>query len=202
VLLIEHRAVETLDWGGRTWPLDTLGDRKKLRDRFKDEYLAAPSDRQDGLLRQLGESAEVALPDRLPEDRRFLSWEEAAAIAADGPMELGSHGARHVDMTRLGDAELEREVDDALDRIRERTGIEARAFSYPDGRHDARVRRAVARRHDCAFALTSGARRSDPMRLPRLPALPAGEAGIRRTLSPAFRPRLALWQARARLGLT
>lgn len=199
--LVENRDADKVRWGGAEWPLDTLARRKVFRDAFKAEFLASTRDRQDDLLSLLADAVGTLLPEEPPESCRFLDWAEVAAIAADGAIEVGSHGVNHVDLTRLSDTDLAREVDDAAGAIHGVTGVEPRAFSYPDGRHDARVRSAVARRHDCAFALIPRSRRSDPMQLPRLPALPDGETAIRRVLGPTFRPRLALWRARARLGL-
>ena len=73
---------------------------------------------------------------------RHLSWDQVRQLSERG-IRFGSHSASHNDLAALDDAELDREVAGSRKVIQQETGIEARSFSYPFGRYDARVRGAV-----------------------------------------------------------
>ena len=142
----------------------------------------------------------MSLPAELSTSHRFLTWDELAGLADRGGMALGSHGLSHLDLTCLDDTVLTREMVDSRRQIESHTGLLPVVFSYPDGRHDARVRRAARLQYSAAFALIPQAREGDPMQLPRLPGLPGGVAALRRMLHPTYSARLALWRWRARRG--
>ena len=84
---------------------------------------------------------------------RHLSWEQVARMSQRGAS-FGSHGARHLDLTRTAPDVLEREIAGSRRAIADKTGNRVRSFSYPFGRYDARVRAAVERAgFDGAFSL-------------------------------------------------
>jgi peptidoglycan/xylan/chitin deacetylase (PgdA/CDA1 family) len=199
--LVENAAVPSVDWRGSRLELGRLSQRKIFRERFKTLYLRAPEVDRDGLLEELQAALCVRLPESIPPTHRFLDWEGARRLAeADPWMEIGSHGLSHHDMTRLSDDDLEREMRVSADRIEEMTGWRPRAISYPDGRHDARVRRAAAREYEIGFALSPHANPDDPMQQPRLPGLPGDAAAARKVLSPLWTTRQAVWQWRSQRG--
>jgi len=81
-----------------------------------------------------------------------LDWPALRALAAAGVV-IGSHGARHRDLRRLPDAELERELAASRHDLEDRLGSAVRALAYPFGRSDGRVRAAVrAAGYACAFS--------------------------------------------------
>ena len=101
-----------------------------------------------------------------------LTRAQVHALAAEG-MEVGDHTVAHVDLTKVGSARLEREVDDARASLRALTGQPIGAFAYPSGKYDAAVERAV-RSAGCTSAVTTAAGRltpatvaADPFALPR-----------------------------------
>ncbi|HEV2750275.1 MAG TPA: polysaccharide deacetylase family protein [Gemmatimonadales bacterium] len=81
---------------------------------------------------------------RLPHSHRPAGWDTIRAAAREG-LEIGVHSATHRSLTRLDDAELERELVHSRDTVRLRTGADPDLFAYPYGLWDARV-------HDAARA--------------------------------------------------
>jgi peptidoglycan/xylan/chitin deacetylase (PgdA/CDA1 family) len=72
-------------------------------------------------------------------------------------MDLGAHSMTHPDLRTLGERELAAELADSKAAVEDITGRRCRAFAYPFGLHDARVRRATARSgFAVAFAYSSG----------------------------------------------
>ena len=71
-----------------------------------------------------------------------MDW-SALRKLRDAGMCIGSHGATHRELTRCTDDELAREVAGSRQQISEALKIPVRHFSYPWGRFDARVLRAV-----------------------------------------------------------
>lgn len=72
-----------------------------------------------------------------------LAWDDAAALLEDG-FEIGAHSATHPDLRQCPDPQLETEVSGAKAILEQRLKTEIASFSYPSGRHDRRVRAAVA----------------------------------------------------------
>lgn len=71
-----------------------------------------------------------------------LRWDEAASLL-EGGFEIGAHSATHPDLRSCSDARLEEEVAGGRRRLEQGLGCGVLSFSYPFGRHDTRVRRAV-----------------------------------------------------------
>jgi peptidoglycan/xylan/chitin deacetylase (PgdA/CDA1 family) len=199
--LVENSNVPVVDWRGERFPLDLLSQRKVFRERFKTLYLSAPERDRQALLDDLQQQLGASLPDAVPSTHRFLDWEGVRRLSRDHPhVEIGSHGLSHHDMTRLSDTELEREMKASADRIEEMTGTRPRSISYPDGRHDHRVRAAAASHYRVGFALSPDSRADDPMQQPRLPGLAGGDGATRKVLSPVWATRQAVWRWRAERG--
>ena len=90
---------------------------------------------------------------------RHLNAEEIGALAAEG-VSIGSHGIRHVDLTRLSDHQLAVELASSRAWLEAATGARVEAVSYPWGRVDARVARAAKRAgYRIGFALRERRRR-------------------------------------------
>lgn len=71
-------------------------------------------------------------------------WDDVATLIEDG-FEVGAHSMTHVDLRRCSAERLDEETAGAKRVLDERLGVEVRSFSYPYGRHDPRVHRAVER---------------------------------------------------------
>lgn len=88
--------------------------------------------------------------------RPLLGW-DALRKLVDKALLLGSHSRTHRDLTQLSDAELEDEVAGSAHEIEQRTGSRPKAFSYPFGRSDERVRAVVAQHYELAVGQRLGA---------------------------------------------
>jgi peptidoglycan/xylan/chitin deacetylase (PgdA/CDA1 family) len=101
------------------------------------------------------------------EELRTMSWDELRALTRAG-VAVGSHSISHAHLTRLGDADLARELGESKRRIEQELGRACPLLAYPYGEHDERVRAAArAAGYDRAFALWGGPK-DDPYALPRL----------------------------------
>lgn len=104
------------------------------------------------LLRAYGHRATVfVLPGRLGGEnawdargprKALLTGEGVRAVAAAG-MEVGSHGLRHVDLTRCDEAALAAEAAGSRASVAALTGRPPAGFCYPYGAVDARAAAAV-----------------------------------------------------------
>lgn len=101
---------------------------------------------------------------------RHLSWDEIFRLKGLG-FEFGSHSLTHPDLTRVSDTRLSEEVEGSKELLERRLGP-IQFFSYPFGRHDSRVRRAVkAAGYRLAFASLPPrpGEPPDPFAYPRIP---------------------------------
>ncbi len=100
-----------------------------------------------------------------PAELATMSWDELREHADRG-VQIGSHTVSHSHLTRLSDAELCRELEDAKEEAEAELGRPCRELAYPYGEHDERVR-AAARGvgYERAFGLRG--RKGDGYALPR-----------------------------------
>ncbi|GAA3706898.1 polysaccharide deacetylase family protein [Microlunatus aurantiacus] len=82
-------------------------------------------------------------------DPRYLSADHLRELRAAG-MGIGSHGWAHVDLRRVADSEMYREVTESRARIAEAVGAEISAFAIPFGSYNRRVLRHL-RGYDTVF---------------------------------------------------
>lgn len=83
--------------------------------------------------------------------RERLSWAEMREMARHG-FEFGAHTLSHPDLTRLDDAEIERQLADSKRRLEDALSLPVRSFAYPFGRYDRRCRDAARRHFAAAFS--------------------------------------------------
>ena len=128
------------------------------------------------------------------DDVRAMNWEELRASASMG-VEIGSHTVWHPHLTRLGDAELNRELKGSKERIEDELGRPCRFLAYPYGEHDGRVRAAArSAGYQGAFALR--ARGGDRHAIPRVDIYRSdGHLSFALKTSGAYRPIQALLAA-------
>ena len=125
-------------------------DRRRVAITFDDGY-ASQAWAAD-LLRELGFPATffvvprfldgVSSPAVYWESWGHLGWDDVTALRAAG-FAIGAHSMTHMDLRRCDAAQLDAEVMGARATLEARLGKGVDTFSYPYGRHDARVRGAV-----------------------------------------------------------
>jgi len=83
---------------------------------------------------------------RYPEEtgQLHLDWNDVSAMASEPGITFGSHTLTHPFLSRLGDAEVAREIADSRREIAERIGTEVEFFCYPSGDLGERERTLVA----------------------------------------------------------
>jgi peptidoglycan/xylan/chitin deacetylase (PgdA/CDA1 family) len=87
--------------------------------------------------------ATLFVPSRLLGTPGRLTRTQLLEMAAAG-VRIGAHSRTHADLTTCTDAELEGEVRGSREDLEDLLGEPVTRFAYPGGRHDARVRAAVA----------------------------------------------------------
>jgi peptidoglycan/xylan/chitin deacetylase (PgdA/CDA1 family) len=99
----------------------------------------------------------------------MMTWEQVVDVAGRG-IEIGSHTETHPLLTYEDDPTVARELRASRQLLAGKLGAEVRAFAYPNGDWDARVRECVVRAgYSCAFTTESGCYESggDPYGIPR-----------------------------------
>lgn len=85
----------------------------------------------------------------------LLDWPAIRELRRSGIV-VGSHSRRHLDLTRLDDAETEAELRDSRRAIEDAVGEPVDTLAYPYGASDARVRRLAATHFARAFGTRLG----------------------------------------------
>lgn len=86
--------------------------------------------------------------------RSSLTWEQLRILASDPLVSIASHTISHQDLRPLSDEQLLREVVRSKHILEQRLGISVDYFTYPEGKFDARTRRAVlAAGYQLAFSM-------------------------------------------------
>ena len=99
-----------------------------------------------------------------------LKWSDIRALLRAG-MEIGAHGADHLDLSRMTPAEQRAQATRCIDTIARYTGVRPRTYAYPSGRYDAATLAVMrAARIDAAFTMEYGLVSSldHPYELPRV----------------------------------
>jgi peptidoglycan/xylan/chitin deacetylase (PgdA/CDA1 family) len=117
---------------------------------------------------------------------RTMTWEELRESTSIG-VEIGSHTVSHPHLTRLGDAELRRELATSKEQIEDELRRPCRFLAYPYGEWDSRVSAATrAAGYEGAFALRS--KGGDPYAIPRVDIYRSdGRLRFALKTSPAYR---------------
>jgi len=113
-----------------------------------------PAEKRHSFLQRL-------LPSEQNSDCRYevdsmLTWDEAIEMSRDG-IEMGAHTVTHPLLSYENDATVERELRLSKQTLEEKLGKKVRAFAYPNGDWDERVRRWVQQvSYECAFTTRPG----------------------------------------------
>jgi peptidoglycan/xylan/chitin deacetylase (PgdA/CDA1 family) len=87
---------------------------------------------------------------------RMLAWDEVSAMQRDG-IEFEAHTVSHPLLVYENDKSVEHELRASKQAIEDRLGKNVRAFAYPNGTWDERVRNMVRKSgYECAFTTERG----------------------------------------------
>ncbi|UXA12955.1 polysaccharide deacetylase family protein [Mycobacterium sp. SMC-8] len=154
-------------------PLSTEAERTTVRDSVTQLFKQLPEAERitgvDSVVGALGaQSAAHGGPFQL------LSWDEAAALAADGLVTLYPHTVTHPILARCDDDKVGHEITESCRAVENHTGRAPAVFAYPNGceqDYDDRAKE-VLRNNGIRWALTTTNgfvdARSDPLELPRM----------------------------------
>lgn len=120
--------------------------------------------------------------------RLFLSWEEMKEMHNNG-ITFGSHTHTHPVLTEMSDEEVTQELTISKRLIREGIGAEVKAFSYPDGWFDGRVKQLVIKAgYECAFQTSrvKSTNSQDLFEIPRKMVKEGHSRGYFKLFSPAL----------------
>jgi peptidoglycan/xylan/chitin deacetylase (PgdA/CDA1 family) len=158
-LAFRDTAAERVDLGALGLGVRALGDDGERARAGRETVLALKrlpdhdaARRFDALLATLGESATAR-----GDSWRMMSWDDVRAVGRTGLVTFGAHTVEHRMLSRLGDAEVAREVADSVRAVAAATAAVSRTFAYPNGRpmdFDARAQDAV-RRAGCVAAVST-----------------------------------------------
>jgi len=121
----------------------------------------------------------------------MMTWQQVCAMRNDG-VDFGSHTHTHPLLTYENDEAIESELRVAKQVLEERLGLPARAFAYPNGTWDVRVREHVKRTgYECAFTTERGWSHpdEDPYSIRRVLLHEGAVTG----LGGRFSPAMLLW---------
>jgi peptidoglycan/xylan/chitin deacetylase (PgdA/CDA1 family) len=126
---------------------------------------------------------------KYPSEMATMNWNDLRELADRG-VEIGSHTVTHPHLTRLAEADLDRELGESRARLEDELGRPCNLLAYPYGENDDRVREAARRAgYVAAFALRESFAPADPFALPRVD-LYRKDTRLRARLKTSLLPRV------------
>lgn len=113
------------------------------------------------ILKKLGLSATVFVhtsrfSHNLGNDFPLLSWDEIKELSEDGLM-VGNHSHQHLDMKKLNQEELKREVILSEEIFRQELGQIPKIFAYPGGKYNSQIMEFLKQRgYQKGFTIDEG----------------------------------------------
>jgi peptidoglycan/xylan/chitin deacetylase (PgdA/CDA1 family) len=127
-----------------------------------------PDEKRHSLLLQLIPAEENE--DGPDEVDSMMTWGQAIEMSRDG-VEIGAHTVNHPLLSYESDTTVDCELRVSKQVLEEKLGKKVRAFAYPNGDWDERVRRSVEHAgYECAFTTRPGwyNQRQDPFTIRRI----------------------------------
>jgi peptidoglycan/xylan/chitin deacetylase (PgdA/CDA1 family) len=164
----------TLDLCGSSLKIRLDGDdsRREASERINAALKQLPNETKETAIERLARDLGVRIPEQPPDEFGPVTWAEAREMQASG-IEIGSHTLTHPILTNTGDEQLKRELRDSKSRLESILKRRVEQFCYPNGDHDQRVSREVARAgYRIAVTCVNGLnnRGADLLTLRRVPA--------------------------------
>lgn len=115
----------------------TKDERINYCRRFKQHLKWIPSLKRDEIIKcLLSNFNDVSIP-----TNTMMNWDEVKQISSAG-FEIGSHSVSHPSLSTIADEKIiSYELTHSAERIKEKTGIASKIFSYPLGSYDDRTKR-------------------------------------------------------------
>ena len=157
-------ASELVDRMARHEPLEHLAVLT-----FDDGYLDARTQALP-LLEKYGAKATFYVISHTIGTPRHLAWRDIRELVHAG-MEIGAHGADHLDLSQMTPAEQAHQASRCIDTIQKYTGVRPRTYAYPSGQYDAATLEVMrANGIAAAFTMRYGLVRSldRPFEMPRV----------------------------------
>jgi peptidoglycan/xylan/chitin deacetylase (PgdA/CDA1 family) len=145
-----------------------------------------PAEKRHSFLRRLLPSEENS--DYSGEVDSMLTWNQVIEMSRNG-VEIGTHTVSHPLLSYESDATVERELCISKQTLEEKLGKKVRAFTYPNGDWDERVRQWVEQvGYECAFTTRPGWHRGgqDPYTIRRILLHEGNVTGRNGQFSPAM----------------
>lgn len=136
--------------------LGSPSERARCADRLKDWLKLLPNRERLDVLQRLPSTFGVSLPCVPPDEYRSLSWGHAREMM-NGGISFGVHTDTHPILSRISEAEIEKEVAISKRRLEAELDIPAVHFCYPNGHlEDLGVRTPdILRRYGFRTAVTT-----------------------------------------------
>ena len=165
----------------QAWAISSVRIRAQQIWRQLSEKNRTPMDLEsfvERLKHMPGETRDLFLSTLLPQEGQsdipdvdsMLTWEEIVELSRHD-MEIGAHTVNHPLLTFENDITVDRELRFSKQTLEEKIGVPVRAFAYPNGDCDARVRQSVEQA-DYKYAFTTQAgwyrRGHDPLVIRRI----------------------------------
>lgn len=134
--LFEHTARRSVDvtLGGKAlrFGWENPGERARAQEDFTQRCKRVPDPEKHAAIARLAAALEVPLPDKPPQRYAPMTWDQLRACEAKG-MSFGSHTVTHPILSMTDDAQSERELTVAWERVRAEAKDPVPIFCYPNG---------------------------------------------------------------------
>jgi peptidoglycan/xylan/chitin deacetylase (PgdA/CDA1 family) len=161
----------------------SLGTELHLED-LVERLKHMPAARRDGLLEP---ALRLSTPGSTCDGDEMFTWEEAA-LMQQGGVDIESHTASHPLLVYESDETIVHELALSKRTLEEKLQKKVRAFAYPNGTWDKRVRDLVEKAgYECAFIIRRGwhVQGADPFAIRRTTLYEGKLAGLNGKFSPA-----------------
>ena len=111
------------------------GDWRRPARQAIDLLKALPATERSRAMEALRAQLQAASPE--PDPRlAMMTWDDVTGAERSGMIRFGAHTVSHTIVSRLDDAELEREIAESVDAVRAHVGQPSAVFAYPNGRQE------------------------------------------------------------------
>lgn len=175
-IAVEATKLTSLSLHGAGYPLHDRSTREETLRALKERVKVSAGDDPAGAVDEIERALDVAVDPSVPRSSPYAMLDQADIETAvqSGLIEFGGHTVSHPIMSRLSDAQLDLEITDSLEAVKQLTAKSCRTFAYPNGRAEDYDERAVRllneRGIEAAVTTAEGINRrhADPLRLRRV----------------------------------